>query len=275
MDPIIDKIFSGKDFFLIAGPCVIETEEHTFRVAKSLRDICRQCEIPYVFKSSYDKANRTSIHSFRGPGFSEGLKILKRIKDKLGVAVTSDIHSTAEAEQAASVLDIIQIPAFLCRQTDLLIAAGDTGKPVNVKKGQFLAPWDVKNVVEKVLARGNEKVMVTERGTTFGYNNLVVDMRSLVILGEMNIPVVFDATHSVQLPGGSGQCSSGQRKFVWPLVRAALAVGVQGIFTEVHEDPDNALCDGPNSLPLGVMDKVIADLKRISDIKREDLNLQL
>ncbi len=267
MSDVLNRIYAKRDFFLIAGPCVIESSEHTFRVAQKMREICEKNSVPYVFKSSYDKANRTSIQSYRGPGLHAGLEILREIKRALGIVVTTDVHSVGEAEKAAEVVDILQIPAFLCRQTDLLIAAADTGRAVNIKKGQFMAPWDMKNVIEKVLARGNEKVMVTERGTMFGYNNLVVDMRSLIIMSDLNVPVVFDATHSVQLPGGKGSCSGGQREFVWPLARAAVAVGVNGIFMEVHDQPDKALCDGPNSMPLSAMDVVVESLVRLQSFK--------
>ncbi len=264
MKDIISRIFEKRELFLIAGPCVIESSEHTYRVAEKLKDICSDNQLPFVFKSSYDKANRTSIESYRGPGLERGLQILGEIKKDLGVTVTTDVHSVYDIEKAAEVVDILQIPAFLCRQTDLLITAGKTGKPVNVKKGQFMAPWDMKNVVEKVLSTGNDKVMVTERGSCYGYNNLVVDMRSLVIMREFNVPVIFDATHSVQMPGGQGKCSGGKREFVWPLTKAALAVGVNGVFMEVHENPDDALCDGPNSMPLAVMGRVIKYIKNLS-----------
>ncbi|HDM77833.1 MAG TPA: 3-deoxy-8-phosphooctulonate synthase [Deltaproteobacteria bacterium] len=266
MSDLISKIYDEREFFLIAGPCVIENAEHTYRVAKMLKELCEDNGLPFVFKSSYDKANRTSIESFRGPGLIEGLKILSSIKNELDITITTDVHSVQDIEKAADVVDILQIPAFLCRQTDLLVAAGRTGRAVNVKKGQFMAPWDMKNVVEKVLATGNKRVMVTERGSMYGYNNLVVDMRSLVIMQELSVPVVFDATHSVQIPGGQGKCSGGKREFVWPLAKAALAVGVNGIFMEVHENPDQALCDGPNSMPLAIMDKVIHQIRKLSSM---------
>jgi len=266
MSDLISKIYDEREFFLIAGPCVIENAEHTYRVAKMLKELCEDNGLPFVFKSSYDKANRTSIESFRGPGLIEGLKILSSIKNELDITITTDVHSVQDIEKAADVVDILQIPAFLCRQTDLLVAAGKTGRAVNVKKGQFMAPWDMKNVVEKVLATGNKRVMVTERGSMYGYNNLVVDMRSLVIMQELSVPVVFDATHSVQIPGGQGKCSGGKREFVWPLAKAALAVGVNGIFMEVHEKPDQALCDGPNSMPLAIMDKVIHQIRKLSSM---------
>ncbi len=266
MSDLIRRIYEKREFFLIAGPCVIESPEHTFRVAEVLRTICRDNGLAFVFKSSYDKANRTSINSYRGPGLVKGLEILSAIKKELNIAIITDVHSVYDVEKAAEVVDIIQIPAFLCRQTDLLVAAGKTGKAVNIKKGQFMAPWDMGNAVEKVLSTGNKQVMITERGSMYGYNNLVVDMRSLLIMKEFNVPVVFDATHSVQLPGGKGTCSGGKREFVWPLAKAAVAVGANGIFMEVHEDPDNALCDGPNSMPLSSMDWVIKHLKKLSSM---------
>lgn len=255
----------GGPLFLIAGPCVIESREQTIEIACSLMEICRDLSMPFIFKSSYDKANRTSASSYRGPGLSQGLEILAEIKERLGVPVVSDVHCRTEVDPASRVLDVIQIPAFLCRQTDLIVAAARSGLPVNVKKGQFQAPWDMRPVVEKIRQAGNNRVMVSERGTCFGYNNLVVDFRSLLILKTMGIFVVFDATHSVQLPGGLGRSSGGQREFVGPLARAAVAVGVDGLFLEVHPDPDRALCDGPNSLPLGGLRGF---LKEISEIHR-------
>jgi 2-dehydro-3-deoxyphosphooctonate aldolase (KDO 8-P synthase) len=260
---VLGQTIGRTTFFVIGGPCVIESEEMTLRIAGFMKQTCARLELPYVFKSSYDKANRTSIQSYRGPGLEVGLTILARIREELGIPVLTDVHSIAEVEQAAGVVDILQIPAFLIRQTDLLVAAGKTGKPINLKKGQFLAPWDMIQVVEKVLQTGNDKVVVTERGTQFGYNNLVVDMRSMPILAQIGYPVVFDATHSVQLPGGKGNRSGGQRQFVVPLARAAIAAGAHGIFLEMHEDPDAALCDGPNSLPLP---SVPALLEMLTDI---------
>jgi 2-dehydro-3-deoxyphosphooctonate aldolase (KDO 8-P synthase) len=240
---------------LIAGPCVIENEETTLAVAAELKDICSGLGVGLIFKASYDKANRTSVDSFRGPGITEGLRILSRVKEVHSLPVLSDVHDISQIEPAAEVLDVIQIPAFLSRQTDLLVAAGKSGCVINVKKGQFMAPWDMKNAVGKVESTGNTDIVLTERGASFGYNNLVTDMRSLVIMREMGCPVVFDATHSVQLPGGAGTSSAGQRQFVGDLSRAATAVGIDGLFWEVHECPDDALCDGPNSLYLsGVKD---------------------
>lgn len=254
----------GRDrFFVIGGPCVIESEELTLRVAGFLQETCERLSIPYIFKCSYDKANRTSIRSFRGPGLQAGLDILARVREKLTVPVLTDVHSIQEIERAKEVVDILQIPAFLVRQTDLLIAAGGSGKPVNIKKGQFLAPWDIKQVVEKISQTGNDNILLTERGTQFGYNNLVVDMRSIPIMSETGYPVVFDATHSVQLPGGKGTASGGERQFVEPLARAAVAAGAHGVFLEMHENPDLALCDGPNSLPLTAVPDLLEMLAKI------------
>ncbi|RJQ22231.1 MAG: 3-deoxy-8-phosphooctulonate synthase [Nitrospiraceae bacterium] len=244
------KIGGQNPLAFIAGPCVIESEEITLRIADKLKEYSKKLGIPFIFKSSYDKANRTSVNSYRGPGFAAGIKILQRLKEKLEVLVLSDIHSAEEAVRAAEVLDVIQIPAFLCRQTDIIVAAAKTGRPVNIKKGQFLAPWDVKNIIDKALSTGNENIMMTERGTSFGYNNLVVDMRSVPIMQGFGVPVVYDATHSVQLPGGQGSCSGGQREFIGPLAKAAVSAGCDAVFMEVHEDPDKALCDGPNMLGL-------------------------
>ncbi len=254
----------GKDrLFVIAGPCVLENEEMALGIARFMKDVCAGLKIPYIFKSSYDKANRTSIRSFRGPGIEHGLEVLGRIRDAAGVPVLTDVHSPAEARRASEVVDVLQVPAFLVRQTDLLVAAASTGKPVNVKKAQFMAPWDMGQVVEKIRATGNDRILLTERGTVFGYNNLVVDMRSIPIMAELGHPVVFDATHSVQLPGGQGTCSGGQRRYVGTLARAALAAGADGVFIEVHEDPDRALCDGPNSLPLSDVPALLSSLAGI------------
>jgi 2-dehydro-3-deoxyphosphooctonate aldolase (KDO 8-P synthase) len=260
----------GNGLFLIAGPCVIEGEELALRVAERLREIASPLGIPLIFKSSYDKANRTSVRSFRGIGMEEGLKILEKVREKVGIPVLSDVHSPEEARAAAEVLDVLQIPAFLCRQTDLLIAAGETGKAINVKKGQFLAPWEMKNVVEKLESTGNRKVLLTERGTTFGYNNLVSDMRSIPIMKRFGYPVVFDGTHSVQLPGGGGTVSSGQREFVAPLSRAAVAAGCDGLFWEVHPDPDSAPSDGPNMLDLDQAEKLLSEVQRIAQALKGD-----
>lgn len=250
-------------FFLIAGPCVIEDLDTSLGIAQHLKQITTDLGIPYIFKASYDKANRTSIRSFRGPGSERGLEILKQIKTQLEIPVISDIHLPDQAEEAAQVLDVIQIPAFLCRQTDLILAACRTGKPVNIKKGQFLAPADCQNIVEKARSTGNYNIAITERGTCFGYNNLVVDFRAIQILRESGLPVVFDATHSVQLPGGNGNASAGERAFVAPLARAAVACGAHGLFMETHPDPDKALCDGPNSIPLDQMKNLLTQLVNI------------
>ncbi|TLM68965.1 MAG: 3-deoxy-8-phosphooctulonate synthase [Deltaproteobacteria bacterium] len=256
-----DAIFGGgRPLVLIAGPCVIETLDHTLRTAEALKGIAARLGVGLVFKASFDKANRTSVTSFRGPGLDAGLEILARVKSECGLPVLSDVHDLSQIAPAAEVLDVLQIPAFLSRQTDLLAAAGATGRVVNVKKGQFLAPWDMKNAVGKLESVGNRNILLTERGASFGYNNLVVDMRSLPIMRETGCPVIFDATHSVQLPGGAGTASAGQRQFVGALSRAAAGAGIDGLFWEVHEDPDRALCDGPNSLPL---DQVEAQLRRV------------
>jgi 2-dehydro-3-deoxyphosphooctonate aldolase (KDO 8-P synthase) len=249
----------------IAGPCVIETEEITLRIARKLKECSDNLNIPFIFKSSYDKANRTSVSSYRGPGIDAGLRVLQKIKKELGIPILSDIHSTEEVLRAADTLDVLQIPAFLCRQTDIITAAAKTGKTVNVKKGQFLSPDDVKNIIDKVRSTGNEKIMITERGVSFGYNNLVVDMRSIPIMRNYGFPVIYDATHSVQLPGGLGSCSGGQREFIEPLSRAAVSAGCDAVFMEVHEAPDKALCDGPNMLGL---DSFYALAKRLTELNR-------
>jgi 2-dehydro-3-deoxyphosphooctonate aldolase (KDO 8-P synthase) len=256
------KIGTGNRLALVAGPCVIESRQQCIEHAKKLKKITEDAGVALIFKASYDKANRSCLDSYRGPGLKEGLEILRRVRDEVRVPVLSDVHCRAEVGVAAEVLDVIQIPAFLCRQTDLLVAAGSTMKPVNIKKGQFLAPWDVKNAAEKIFSCGNRRVFITERGTTFGYNNLVSDMRSLVIIRGLGLPVIYDATHSVQLPGGLGRASGGQREFVVPLCRAAVAAGCDGIFLEVHINPEAALCDGPNMLQLetlpGLLDQITA-----------------
>lgn len=262
---------TGEDFLvgddqplmLIGGPCALESEELAREVASTMKEICSRLGLNYVFKASFDKANRTSITSYRGPGLESGLEILGRIREDLQVPVISDIHEMHQVEPAAEVLDIIQIPAFLCRQTDLLAAAAKSGKPVNVKKGQFVSPWDMKNVVNKLRESGSDKVMLVERGASFGYNNLVVDMRSLPVMRSLGCPVVFDATHSVQLPGGAGGSSGGQREFIAPLARAAVAAGIDGLFMEIHPEPEKALCDGPNSIPLAEIEEILQQLLRI------------
>lgn len=262
------KMGGSNPLVLIAGPCVIESEDASLRHAEKLQKICGEIGMGFIFKSSYDKANRTSINAFRGPGIEEGLRILAKVKATFGVPVLSDIHSIEQVAPAAEVLDVLQIPAFLCRQTDLVVAAARTGKVVNVKKGQFLAPWDMRNVVGKVLEAGNQNIVLTERGASFGYNNLVVDMRSFPTMRSYGYPVVFDATHSVQLPGGKGDSSGGQREFVETLSRAAVATGIDGIFMEVHEDPAQALCDGPNSIPLADLPGLLKRLQAIDGIVR-------
>ncbi len=244
------RVGAGNPLAFIAGPCVIEDELSTLKNAETLKQYSEKLKIPLIFKSSYDKGNRTSVASFRGPGITKGLDVLRRVKKETGLPVISDVHSVNEAEEAAGVLDMVQIPAFLCRQTDLIIAAAKTGRPVNVKKGQFLAPADVRNIIDKVHSTGNNDLIITERGVTFGYNNLVVDMRSIPIMQGFGVPVVYDATHSVQLPGGQGTCSGGERAFIETLARAAVSAGCNAVFMEVHEDPDSAPCDGPNMLPL-------------------------
>jgi 2-dehydro-3-deoxyphosphooctonate aldolase (KDO 8-P synthase) len=261
-------IGAGHPLALIGGPCAIEGESFMLDVASRLRDITAKAAVPFIFKSSYDKANRTSIHSYRGPGLQKGLEILRKVKDAVGVPVLSDVHAVEEVKPAAEVLDVLQIPAFLCRQTDLVIAAARTGKPVNVKKGQFLAPWDTQNIVEKVRSVGNDQVLLTERGASFGYNNLMVDMRSLVVMRSFDVPVVFDATHSVQLPGGAGTASSGQREFVPHLARAAVATGCDALFMEIHPDPDHAPSDGPNMLRLEDLPALLAQITQIDRIVR-------
>jgi 2-dehydro-3-deoxyphosphooctonate aldolase (KDO 8-P synthase) len=252
--------------FLIGGPCVIESEEIAFEVARFLKDACARLKIPFVYKSSYDKANRTSVRSYRGPGLEKGLGILARVREGCQVPVLTDVHTPAEVEAVSRVVDILQIPAFLVRQTDLVMAAARTGKPVNLKKAQFISPRDMGQVIEKVRETGNEQIILTERGAQFGYNNLVVDMRSISIMADFGCPVVFDATHSVQLPGAMGTSSGGERRFVPTLARAAVAAGAHGIFIETHPDPDKALCDGPNALGLEQTAELLESLVRIFDI---------
>lgn len=259
------RIANDRPLVLIAGPCVVESEAMTLRIASRLGDMGRRLRIPVVFKASYDKANRTSARSFRGPGPAEGLAILAKVKRQLGLPVLTDVHSVEEIPAAAAVADVLQIPAFLCRQTDLVVSAAKTGRVVNVKKGQFLSPWDAKNIVEKVRSAGSDRLLLTERGASFGYNNLVVDMRSLDVMRGFGAPVVFDATHSVQLPGGQGAASGGQREFIYPLARAAVAVGVAAVFMEVHPDPEKALSDGPNAVRLAHVPEL---LKRLQAIDR-------
>ena len=256
-------------FSLIAGPCVIESEEMVLSIAKEMKDITDKLGIPYTFKASFDKANRTSISGFRGPGIEEGLRILQKVKDTYNLPICTDIHEPWQAEKAAEVCDILQIPAFLCRQTDLLVAAAKTGKCINIKKAQFLAPWDMKNCVEKVRQSGNNNVMLCDRGTTFGYNTLVVDMTGLRVMKDMGVPVIFDATHSVQKPGGNGTSTGGNRQYVEYLAKAAVSVGVDGLFMETHPDPDNAKSDGPNMVPLGEMEELLKKLQRVYEAVNE------
>lgn len=252
-------------FKLIAGPCVIESEENVMLIAKTIKEIAEQLDLDYYFKASFDKANRTSIHSYRGPGIEEGLRILKRVKDTFGLKIATDIHEPWQAEMVAMVADIIQIPAFLCRQTDLLVAAAKTGKLINVKKAQFLAPWDMKNVVRKLEESGNNKIMLCERGSTFGYNTLVVDMTGIIEMKKLGYPVVMDATHSVQKPGGKGNATGGNRDYIEPLAKAAIAAGADALFFEVHPDPDNALSDGPNMVKLAEFEAMLRRIIKVYD----------
>ena len=262
-------IGGGRPLALIGGPCAIESETHALMTAERLVTIASAKRVPFIYKSSYDKANRSSVNSYRGPGLVEGLRILRKVRDTLGVPVLSDVHQVSEVDPAAEVLDVLQIPAFLCRQTDLLLAAAATGKPVNVKKGQFAAPRDMRHVVDKILSKGNEAVLLTERGASFGYNNLVVDMRGLQVMRDLGYPVVFDATHSVQLPGGAGDRSGGERRYVQGLARAAVAFGVDALFMEMHEDPDRTLpdgrplSDGPNMLRIDDLPRLLDQLLAI------------
>ena len=263
------KVGPGQPMLLLAGPCVLEGYEHSLAIGQEVKRICEKLGMPYVFKASFDKANRSSYDSFRGPGLEEGLKQLAAIKKELGVPIVSDIHETNQVEKAAEVLDVLQIPAFLCRQTDLVYAAGKTGRCVNVKKGQFLAPWDMKNVISKLEAAGNQNILLTERGSSFGYNTLVTDMRGLAIMRELGYPVVMDATHSVQIPGGKGTSSGGQSQYVPHMARAAAAVGIDALFLEVHDDPSKALSDGPNMVRLDQLEALLADVLAIDKIVRK------
>ena len=257
----------GKPIVVIAGPCVIESEKHALETAEQLKRIFADAGVPFIYKSSYDKANRSSIKSYRGPGIKEGLRILRKVKEQLDLPILSDIHKEEEVDPAAQVLDVLQIPAFLCRQTDLVVKAAKAGIPVNVKKGQFLAPWDMKNVVDKIKECGNEDIMLTERGFMFGYNNMVVDMRSLVLMREFGYPVVFDCTHSLQLPGGQGTTSGGQRELVPPLTRGAVAVGCDMLFMEAHPDPDSAPSDGPNMLKFETLPALLKQIKDLDQLR--------
>ena len=262
----------GQPLFLIAGPCVIESEQFAIDTASELKAMTDALQIPFIYKSSYDKANRTSIHSYRGPGIEEGLRILETVKKKLNVPVLTDVHEDTPVDEVASVVDVLQTPAFLCRQTNFIQRVAKQMIPVNIKKGQFLSPWEMKNVVEKARETGNQQIMVCERGASFGYNNLVSDMRSLAVMRETGAPVVFDATHSVQLPGGGGTKSSGQRQFVPVLARAAVAAGISGIFMETHPNPDQAPSDGPNMWPLGKMRELLSVLKEL-DVATKKLGM--
>ncbi len=263
------RIGGNNPLVLIAGPCVIETGEQTFQTARRLKEITSELRMPFIFKSSYDKANRTSIKSYRGPGPKKGLEILEKIKKELNISLLIDVHEREQVPAVSKIADILQIPAFLCRQTDFVLAVAKAGKPVNVKKGQFLAPWDVKNVVEKIESVGNRNILLTERGTTFGYNNLVVDMKSLPIMRSLGYPVVFDATHSVQLPGGMEIATGGNRDYIPYLARAAVACGVDALFLEAHPDPDKALSDGPNMMRLEEVAKLLKEVKEIDRIVRK------
>src|SRR2546423_4607600 len=262
------RLGGGNPLFLIAGPCVIESEAHARKIAEQVARTACDAGVPFIFKASYDKANRSSLKGFRGPGLRDGLRILEKIKSELKLPILTDIHEAAQAEPAAQVCDVLQIPAFLSRQTDLLVAAAKTGRVVNVKKAQFLSPWDMSNVVEKVTSAGNDKILLTERGASFGYQNLVVDMRSFPILRKLGYPVVFDVTHSVQIPGGQGHASGGQPEFIEPLARAGVAAGVDGIFLETHDNPAAALSDGANALPLSQLAGLLARLKELATLVR-------
>ena len=262
------RLGAGNPLFLIAGPCVIESESHARNMAERVSQIASDCGVPYVFKASYDKANRSSVRAFRGPGLDEGLRILAKIKSDLHLPILTDIHDASQAAPAAEVADILQIPAFLARQTDLLVAAAKTGRIVNVKKAQFLSPWDMGNVAEKIASSGNTKIILTERGASFGYNNLVVDMRTFPVLAKFGYPVVYDVTHSVQLPGGQGHASGGQPEFIEPLARAGVAAGADGLFLETHDNPAAALSDGPNALPLAQLPQLLSRLTELSILVR-------
>jgi 2-dehydro-3-deoxyphosphooctonate aldolase (KDO 8-P synthase) len=257
------KIGKQNPLVLIAGPCVIESESSCLATAKRLKEIAGKLEMPFIFKSSFDKANRLSVDSYRGPGLKKGLAILNKVKEKLKVPLLSDVHCQEDIKEAKKVLDIIQIPALLCRQTDIVLEAARTGKVINIKKGQFLAPWDILPIIKKIESTGNKKILLTERGSSFGYNNLVSDFRSLAIMRDFGYPVIYDATHSVQIPGGKGSCSGGERQFVAGLSRAAVAFGCDGLFLEVHPDPDKALCDGPNMISLKELETLLVEIKKI------------
>lgn len=261
--------FGDGSLSFLLGPCVVESYEHASKMAGSIKEICDRVGVGFVYKSSFDKANRSSIDSFRGDGMDRGLEILARVKDQIGVPIITDIHEPWQAEKAASVADILQIPAFLCRQTDLLVAAAETGKAVNVKKGQFLSPWDAKNIVDKLEGAGSQKILLTERGASFGYNNLVVDLRSFPVMRSFGVPVVFDVTHSLQLPGGLGKATGGQSQYIEDFARAGVACGVDAVFMEVHDDPSKAPSDGPNQLPLDRLERLLSKLKQIHSLVNE------
>jgi 2-dehydro-3-deoxyphosphooctonate aldolase (KDO 8-P synthase) len=263
------QIGGGAPLTVIAGPCVIEGREAALRHAAALKQKADRVGVPYIFKSSYDKANRSSVNSFRGPGLEKGLEILAEVKSKIGVPILTDVHDIDQIAAVKEVADVLQIPAFLCRQTDFVLAVAKSGRVVNVKKGQFLAPWDMRNVLDKILSTGNDRVLLTERGASFGYNNLVSDMRSLVVMRELGFPVVFDATHSLQLPGGLGSASGGERQYIAALARAGVAAGIDALFMEVHEDPDHAMSDGPNSLDLSEFEGLLAVVKRVDALVKE------
>jgi 2-dehydro-3-deoxyphosphooctonate aldolase (KDO 8-P synthase) len=264
------RMGGGLPFAVIAGPCVIESKESALRHAAALKEKADRAGVPYIFKSSYDKANRSSLNSFRGPGLEKGLEILEQVKTRIGVPILTDVHEIEQVAAAKAVADVLQIPAFLCRQTDFVLAVANSGRVVNVKKGQFLAPWDMRNVLDKILSTGNDQVLLTERGVSFGYNHLISDMRSLVVMRELGYPVVFDATHSLQLPGGLGNASGGERKYIPALARAAVAAGVDALFMEVHEDPEHALSDGPNSLPLSDFESLLKVAKQVDALVKEE-----
>jgi 2-dehydro-3-deoxyphosphooctonate aldolase (KDO 8-P synthase) len=272
MDVKVGGITLGNNLpiVLIAGPCVIESEQHCLEMAKKLKELTSRLDIPFIFKTSYDKANRSSIKSFRGPGLKKGLEILKKIKKETGAPILTDIHSIEQINPVAEIADILQIPAFLSRQTDLILDAAKTGKVVNVKKGQFLAPADIENVIEKIESAGNRSILITERGVSFGYNNLVVDMRSLVIIKKFGYPVIFDATHSVQLPGGLKTCSGGEKEFIEPLSSAAAAIGIAGLFLEVHDNPEKALCDGPNMINIKELENLLRKIKKLDNLAKRN-----
>lgn len=269
------SVGGGGKLLLIAGPCVVENEKSALRHAQAIAKIAKRLGVPYVYKSSYDKANRTSIASFRGLGIDEGLGILQRVKDATGLPILTDVHGVDEIEKVARVADVLQIPAFLCRQTDLLLAAGRTGRVVNVKKGQFLAPWEMKNIADKIASTGNRNILLADRGTSFGYNTLVSDFRAIPIMRETGYPVIFDATHSVQQPGGKGTSSGGERRFVPVLAQAAVVAGADGVFMEVHENPDKAPSDGPNMVPLKDLEKLLTRLLKLNDIIRREKPIEL